>query len=56
MDMVRHHMPFYNFNAFPFTQIPYDLLYICVHLIVNNLSPVLRSEYYVVLAQPFCMC
>ncbi len=52
MYMIGHHIPFYYFYTFPFTQIPYDLLDIFPQLVVYDFSSVFRGEYYVILAHP----
>ena len=53
MHMVRHHLSFYDFYAFPFAQIPDILLYILSQLVVDDLSPIFWTEHDMILAYPF---
>ena len=56
MYMIRHHMPFYNLDPFPFTEISCDLLDIFPQLIVNYFSSVLWCGNNMILAHPFSVC
>src|SRR5574344_2392177 len=56
VDVVRHQVPLDYLHTLVAAQLPEYVPYALLVLIVNYFSPILRSEYYVVFAQPLGMC
>ena len=56
MDMIRLRTPFYDLNPFPFAQVSQYLYDTFSQFVVNNLPAILRGEYDMLFAHPFCVC
>ena len=54
--IIWHHISFYDFCFFPFTQSSDTFPDIFSSLILDYFSPIFRRKYYVVLPCPFRMC